>query len=147
MLLHPLMNCSRHAQTPLLYYGSSRSSLLRIAPVRKDPLRPIGQLVRYQASTVPDSLEARHCRLPHHRFRTMIITSPHIFKHKMADDRRKQTQARNVANALNVREARCNQHPRHRKSFRNRPCTRDRQHHVRGQPNPAANYISLQDHF
>lgn len=64
------------------------SALLRELPffttgipsVRKDPPRPIGQLVYCQASTAPGSLEVRDCRLPRQRCTTMIITLETFFQ-------------------------------------------------------------------
>lgn len=84
----PLLDANASSHEMHATENANISALLRELPffttgipsVRKDPPRPIGQLVYCQASTAPGSLEVRDCRLPRQRFRTMIITRTAFFK-------------------------------------------------------------------
>lgn len=84
----PLLDANASSHEMHATENANISALLRELPffttgipsVRKDPPRPIGQLVYCQASTAPGSLEVRDCRLPRQRCMTMIITLETFFK-------------------------------------------------------------------
>ena len=84
----PLLDTNASSHEMHATENANISALLRELPffttgipsVRKDPPRPIGQLVYCQASTAPGSLEVRDCRLPRQRCTTMIITLETFFK-------------------------------------------------------------------
>lgn len=160
---------------PVLHYCETCNECLAsaeraicVAPVCKDPPRPIGWFVRYRDSTIPDSLETRDRRLPRHRFSTMIIATRCVFKHEFASVNQMfiqggrasrktkigryrtkstscKTKIRSGSSASNARVAPYTLHPHRHTSLRNRPCTMGRPHRARAPPTRAANCISLAD--